>query len=86
MVECLVANEDAAGSIPADRSTRRWYMGCASAFQAEEADSISARRSRFSVMVQFAVAAALRGQVVRQLTDKLAATKAQTAPLQIFGM
>ena len=37
-----------AGSIPADRSTRRWYMGCASAFQAEEADSISARRSRFS--------------------------------------
>ena len=46
--ECLVANEDAAGSIPADRSTRRWYMGCASAFQAEEADSISARRSRIS--------------------------------------
>ncbi len=48
MAECLVANEDAAGSIPADRSTRRWYMGCASAFQAEEADSISARRSRIS--------------------------------------
>jgi hypothetical protein len=48
MAECLVANEDAVGSIPADRSTRRWYIGCASALQAEEADSISARRSRFS--------------------------------------
>ncbi len=48
VAECLVANENAAGSIPADRSRRCWYMGCARAFQAREAGSSPARRSKFS--------------------------------------
>lgn len=48
MAEYLVANEDVAGSIPADRSMRCWYIGRASAFQAEEAGSTPARRSKSS--------------------------------------
>ena len=46
VAECLVANENVAGSIPADRSTRCWYIGCARAFQAREAGSSPARRSK----------------------------------------
>ena len=43
-------NLDAASSILPRFSTRAWYIGCASAFQADEASSILAARTTHSIV------------------------------------